>query len=147
MIAMSEITEEQKVAEFKQKLDKHDIEWKESAAKNARLFDPKAIAENAKQIQTLMDKDLGEVRYGLLTSREFKALNLGEVKDEEEQAYRVVHAMLQKANSNFAYEDFEAMPFDIKAILTERLTKRFPLFLRQQQLSGSQPTKTPNSSA
>ena len=141
MIAM---TEEQKVSEFRQKLEEHGTEQKEVAARNARLFDPKAIAENAKQIQTLMDKDLGEIRYGLLTSREFKALNLGEVKDEEEQAYRVVHAMLKKANPNFTYEDFEAMPFDIKAILTERLTKRFPLFLRQQQLSGSQQTGKPS---
>jgi hypothetical protein len=139
---MTEKTEEQKVAEFKRKLEEYEIVQKGTDAKNARLFDPKAIAENAKQIQTLMDKDLGEIRYGLLTSREFKALNLGKIKDEEEQAYRVVHAMLQKANPSFTYEDFEAMPFDIKAILTERLTKRFPLFLRQQQLSGSQPTKT-----
>jgi hypothetical protein len=138
------MTEEQKAAEFKQKLEEHETAQKEIDAKNARLFDPKAIAENAKQIQTLMDKDLGEIRYGYLTSREFKALNLGEIKDEEEQAYRVVHAMLQKASPDFTYEDFEAMPFDIKAILTERLTKRFPLFLRQQQLSGSQPTKTPS---
>ncbi len=141
------MTEEHKVAEFKQKLEEHETEQKEVDAKNARLFDPKAIAENAKQIQTLMDKDLGEIRYGYLTSREFKALNLAEVKDEEEQAYRVVHAMLQKASPDFTYEDFEAMPFDIKAILTERLTKRFPLFLRQQQLSGLQPIKTPSSSA
>jgi len=138
------MTEEQKAAEFKQKLEEHETAQKEINAKNARIFDPKAIAENAKQIQTLMDKDLGEIRYGCLTSREFKALNLGEIKDEEEQAYRVVHAMLQKASPDFTYEDFEAMPFDIKAILTERLTKRFPLFLRQQQLSGSQPTKTPS---
>ena len=144
MIAM---TEDQKVAEFKRQLEEHDTEQKEVAAKNARLFDPKAISESAKQIQTLMDKDLGEIHYGLLTSREFKALNLGNVTDEEEQAYRVVHAMLQKANPDFNYEDFEAMPFDIKAILTERLTKRFPLFLRQQQLSGFQQTKTPSSSA
>lgn len=142
---MTEKSEDQKVAEFKEKLEEHETKQKEADAKNARLFDPKAIAENAKHIQTLMDKDLGEVRYGLLTSREFKALNLGEVEDEEEQAYRVVHAMLQKANPDFTYEDFEAMPFDIKAILTERLTKRFPLFLRQQQLSGSQPTKKPSS--
>jgi hypothetical protein len=141
------MTEDQKIAEFKQKLEEHETAQKEIDAKNARIFDPKAIAENAKQIQTLMDKDLGEIRYGYLTSREFKALNLGEIKDEEEQAYRVVHAMLQKASPDFTYEDFEAMPFDIKAILTERLTKRFPLFLRQQQLSGSQPTKTPSSSA
>jgi hypothetical protein len=147
VIAMAEKTEEQKVAEFKQQLEEHETEQKEAAAKNARLFDPKAIAENAKQIQTLMDKDLGEVRYGYLNSKEFKALNLSEIKDEEEQAYRVVHAMLQKANPDFTYEDFEAMPFDIKAILTERLTKRFPLFLRQQQLSGSQPTGKPSSSA
>ena len=144
---MAEKSEDQKIAEYKQKLDEHGTEQKEVTERNARLFDPKAIAENAKQIQTLMDKDLGEVRYGYLTSKEFKALNLGEVKDEEEQAYRVVHAMLQKANQALTYEDFEAMPFDIKAILTERLTKRFPLFLRQQQLSGSQPTKTPSSSA
>jgi hypothetical protein len=144
---MTEKSEDQKIAEYKQKLEEHDTAQKEVAEKNARLFDPKAIAENAKQIQTLMDKDLGEIRYGYLTSKEFKALNLGEIKDEEEQAYRVVHAMLQKANPDFTYEDFEAMPFDIKAILTERLTQRFPLFLRQQQLSGSQPTKTPSSSA
>ena len=141
MIAM---TEEEKAEEFKQRLEEHTTERREVAAKNSRLFDPKAIAENARQIQTLNDKDLGEIRYGLLTSKEFKTLNLGEVKDEEEQAYRVVHAMLQKANPNFSYEDFEAMSFDIKAILTERLTKRFPLFLRQQQLNGSQPTKTPS---
>ena len=141
---MAEKTEEQKVAEFKQKLEEHETAQKEIDAKNARLFDPKAIAENAKRIQTVMDKDLGEIRYGYLTSKEFKALNLGEIKDEEEQAYRVVHSMLQKASPDFAYEDFEAMPFDIKAILTERLTKRFPLFLRQQQLHGLQPAKKPN---
>src|SRR4030043_497226 len=102
---MTEKTEQEKVAEFKQKLEEHETAQKEADAKNARLFDPKAIAENAKQIQTLMDKDLGEIRYGYLTSKEFKALNLGEVKDEEEKAYRVVNEMLQKASPDFSYED------------------------------------------
>jgi hypothetical protein len=52
--------------------------------------------------------------------------------------------MLQKADKDFSWADFEAMPFDIKAVLTERLSKRFPLFLRQQQLNGFQPTPKPS---
>jgi hypothetical protein len=141
---MTKKAEEHKVAEYKQKLEEHETQQKQTTQQNARLFDPKAISENARQIQTLHDKDLGEVRYGLLSSKEFKALDLGKVADEEEQAYRVVHAMLQKADPDFSWDDFEAMPFDIKAVLTERLSKRFPLFLRQQQLNGFQPTPKPS---
>lgn len=140
---MTEKNEEEKIEEYKRRLAEHEAE----AAGKARQFDPKALALNARKIQTLNDEHLGIIRYGLLTTREFKALNLQEIQDDEEKAYRVIHAMLQKAQPDFTYEDFDGLPFDVKAILTERLSKVFPNFLPQQPQSGSQPTKTPSSQA
>ncbi|MEM2143208.1 MAG: hypothetical protein QXQ81_08135, partial [Candidatus Thorarchaeota archaeon] len=140
LTAVTMETEQEKIEEYKRRLEECEAE----EDSKARLFDPKALALNARKIQTLNDKHLGIIRYGLLTTREFKALNLQGIQDDEEKAYRVIHAMLQKAQPDFTYEDFDGLPFDVKAILTERLSKVFPNFLPQQPQSGSQPTRKPS---
>lgn len=138
---MSGEAEEHRIAEYKRQIEAYEAEQQQKA----KVFDPKAIAENARQIQTLVDSELGVIRYGMLTWKEFKALNLQEIEDDEEKAYRVLHAMLRKAEPDLTWEDFEALPFHVKALLTERLSTVFPRFLPQQQPTGSRPTVKPNS--
>jgi len=130
---------------MKEKLEKDDQEQAVARAEAAKKFDPKALSELTRKIQVLTDPDLGEIRYGILTDPEVKALNLTEVKDDGEKAALVIHAMLQKADPTFTYQDYQALPFDVKGVLTIVMAGTFSRFLRIQQRLGSQPAPKPKS--
>jgi len=123
------LAEQGKIAEYRRQLEAYEAEKNEKA----KLFDIKAAVEDTRKIQTTEDPDLGVIRYKLLTWREFKALNLQNITDDEEKFYRVIHAMLQKAEPDFSWEDFEDLPFHVKAVLATRLSQVFPRFLAQPQ--------------
>jgi len=123
------LAEQGKIAEYRRQLEAYEAE----KAEKAKRFDPKELAEDTRKIHTIYDQELGEIRYGLLTWKEFKALNLETVEDNEEKFYRVIHAMLRKAEPALSWEEFEALPFHVKAILATRLSQVFPRFLAQQQ--------------
>ena len=146
MRAMTE-TEEQKVAEYKQKLEEHEIEDAEAKAEIAKKFDAKALAESTRKIQVLVDPDLGEIRYGLLSQSEFAALHLEAIQSDNEKAERVIHAMLQKADPALTWEDYQAVPFDVRGALTLVMSQLFTRFLHVQQRIGSTPLHKPKSSA
>lgn len=123
------MAQQDKTAEYKQQLEAYEAE----KAEKAKRFDPKALAEDTRKIHTVEDPDLGTIRYGFLTWKEFKALSLQDIEDDEEKFYRVIHAMLRKAEPDLSWEEFEALPFHVKAILATRLSQVFPRFLAQQQ--------------
>ena len=129
-----------KVDEYRKRLRAHD----EAKQEKAKVFDVRALAANTRQIYTIEDEALGIIRYGLLSAREVKELKLKEVADDEEKANIVVWAMLRKADPELSYDDFEALPFDTKALLLERMSKVFASFLQRQQPTGSAPTAKPN---
>jgi len=129
-----------KVDEYRKRLRAHD----EAKQEKAKVFDVRALAANTRQIYTIEDETLGIIRYGLLSSREVKELNLKKIVDDEEKANIVVWAMLRKADPELSYDDFEALPFDTKALLLERMSKVFASFLQRQQPTGSAQTTKPN---
>ncbi len=144
---MTEKTEDQKIADFKAKLEEHETEQTQAKAEIAKKFDAKALSESTRKIHVLIDPDLGEIRYGLLTQTEFAALHLEVIQNDNEKAERVIHAMLQKAQPTLTWEDFQAMPFDIRGALTLVMSQLFSRFLHIQQRIGSTPVPKPKSLA
>ncbi len=131
------------IEEMKEKLEQYEQEQNAAQAETARKFDLKALSESTRKIQVITDPDLGEIRFGLLTDDEVKTLTLNTIKEDSERADRVIHAMLQKAEPTFTYEDYKALPFDVKGALTILLSRTFSRFLRLQQRLGSQPAPQP----
>jgi len=129
-----------KVDEYRKKLRAHG----KAKQEKAKVFDVRALAANTRQIYSLEDENLGLIRYGLLSAKEVKELDLKKVADDEEKANIVVWAMLRKADPELSYDDFEALPFDKKALLLERMSKVFASFLQRQQPTGSAPTPKPS---
>jgi len=129
-----------RVDEYRKKLRAHD----EAKQEKAKVFDVRALAANTRQIYTIQDEALGVIRYGLLSAKEVKELDLKKVVDDEEKANIVVWAMLRKADPELSYDDFEALPFDSKALLLERMSKVFASFLQRQRQTGSAPTAKPS---
>lgn len=142
-----EKTEDQRVADFKAKLEEHEKEQAQAKAETAKEFDAKALAESTRKIHGIVDPDLGEIRYGLLTQVEFAALHLEAIQNDNEKAERVIHAMLQKAQPNLTWNDFQAMPFDVRGALTLVMSQLFTRFLHIQQRLGSTPAPKPKSLA
>jgi len=70
-----------KVDEYRKRLRAHD----EAKQEKAKVFDVRALAANTRQIYTIEDETLGIIRYGLLSSREVKELNLKKIVDDEEK--------------------------------------------------------------
>jgi hypothetical protein len=140
-------SEEQKITQYKQKLEEHEIEDAKAKAEIAKKFDAKALAESTRKIHVLVDPDLGEIRYGLLSQSEFAALHLEAIQNDNEKAERVIHAMLQKADPALTWEDYQAMPFDVRGALTLVMSQLFTRFLHIQQRIGSTPPQKPRSLA
>lgn len=129
--------EEQKIAEYRQRLEEHEREEAEAKAEAAKKFDVRALAESTRKIHVLVDPDLGEIRYGLLSQAEFAALHLEAVESDNEKAERVIHAMLRKADPALTWEDYQALPFDVRGALTLVMSQLFTRFLHIQQRIGS----------
>jgi hypothetical protein len=139
------LAEQGKLAEYRRRLEMHEREVEAAKAEAAGKFDVKALAESTRQIHVLVDPDLGEIRYGLLSQAEFAALHLEAIQNDNEKAERVIHAMLRKADPSLSWEDFQALPFDVRAALTLVMSQLFTRFLRVQQRAGLAPAQKPNS--
>ncbi len=147
MRTMTSKTEDQKVVEYRKKLEEHESEQVQAKAEIAGRFDAKALAESTRKTHVLVDPDLGEIRYGLLSQSEFADLHLETVQNDVEKAERVIHAMLQKADPSLTWEDYQAIPFDVRGALTIVMSQLFTRFLHVQQRIGSQPVPKPKSLA
>jgi hypothetical protein len=130
-------------AEFEEKIAKFEAQAEVEAAEISKKFDVRALSESTRQVQKIVDPDLGEVRYMLLTEDDRKALHLDDVKSESEKTDLIIHAMLHKADPDLMYEDYKALPFDMKAAVTLLLGRTFSRFLRVQRRIGSQVAEKP----
>jgi len=111
----------------------------EQAAKKvvvAKRFDPAVVLADAKKVHVLVDPELGEVRYGKLSKREFDELQAANDGDVE-RAYKMVFMMLKKGYPELSKDEFEAMPFEVVARLSEAFAAKLTGFLR------STPKKSP----
>ena len=127
-----------RIAEFEKIAADDQAKRAVAVATSAKLFDPKALAESTRTIQVLIDPDLGEIHFGLLSNTELAALNVQGIASDMERAERVICAMLQKGDVSLTWEDYQALPFDVHNALTLLMSQQFSRFLRVQRRLGSQ---------
>jgi hypothetical protein len=92
-------------------------------------FDPAEVVAEAAIIRELNDSILGKVRFGALTLKELRSIS--KFDDVNDRSYHMIHLMLQKAYPNLTFEQFEAMPFEKVARLSQLLNKHISGFLQK----------------
>ena len=107
------------------------MEQAEKLAVVAKKFDPKEVLKSARKVHCIVDKQLGEVRYGMLSLKEIN--ELPKEPDIQKRAFQVLYAMLHKGYPDLTFKEFEALPFDVAARLSKLLSDRFTGFLQQQK--------------
>ena len=100
-------------------------------------FDIKSITN---KIRTLTDETLGEVSYGVPSLRELIEIN--QIKDEGEQAKKVVFIMLHKADETVTPESVEAADSDLVIYMASVLLKAVDFRVSSPDRSPS-PTSPP----
>jgi hypothetical protein len=133
------------------------IEHEEALAENnatreaaAKQYSIKDAVRRANEIISVVDDVLGEIRFGVLTSTEFDALNLSSCKTKEDMLKVVIAAMFKKASPEVTLADIEALPADDYTIISGVVAKYLPGFLRvgrQILKDGLNQTSTPKSLA
>jgi hypothetical protein len=119
----------------------HEEALAENAAEDEKTKKRYSIADavrRANEIVSVYDETLGEFRFGILSVKEFNALDLSKCNTKQEMLDHVVHAMLHKANPDIALADLAALPQDDYTIIVSTLSRYLPGFLRM----GKQVLKT-----
>ena len=119
----------------------HEEALAQNAAKDEKTKKQYSISDavrRANEIVSVYDETLGEFRFGILSVKEFNALDLSKCKTKQEMLDLVVHAMLQKANPEVTLADLAALPQDDYTIIVSTLSRYLPGFLRM----GKQVLKT-----
>lgn len=124
-------TEASRVDEYREALDADEAERSAKRAAVGKRFDPKVVLADANAVHVLVDPVLGEVKYGKLSKREFDELQTS--KDGEvERAYKMVFLMLRKGYPGLTREEFEQMPFEVIARLSEAFAAKLTGFLQSK---------------
>jgi hypothetical protein len=122
---------------------------KEEAAEReiAKKFDPRQILEKAREIKTIKDPLLGEVKYTTLPAKDLWELN--KISDEWERTRKMIFLLLHKAYPELKSEkDLDDFPAEELTRLCELIASPANFFhLPQTSTPGSTKTKTPKSSA
>jgi hypothetical protein len=122
---------------------------KEEAAEReiAKKFDPRRILEKAREIRTIKDPVLGEVKYTTLPAKDLWELN--KISDEWERTRKMIFLLLHKAYPELKSEkDLDDFPAEELTRLCELIASPENFFYLPQTLkAGSAKTKMPKSSA
>ncbi len=127
----------------------HEAALAENEAQRTAIRKQYSIREavrRASEIVDVVDETLGTVRFGVLSIKEFEALDLAKYKSKEEMLRVVIFAMFRKADPEISLENIEAMPMDDYTIVTSIVTRYLPGFLRlgtQILKAGSTSTQAP----
>jgi hypothetical protein len=113
----------------------------------AKKFDPTRILEKAREIRTIKDPVLGEVKYTTLPAKDLWELN--KISDEWERTRKMIFLLLHKAYPELKSEkDLDDFPAEELTRLCELIASPENFFYLPQTLKpGSTKTKTPKSSA
>lgn len=113
----------------------------------AKKFSPQKILEDAKAIHVLNDSVLGEVKYTILTTGDFFAMN--KITDEWERARSTIFRLLHKAYPELkAEQDLDNFPGHVTTRLCELIADPENFFqIPQASMNGSELTKKRKSSA
>ena len=140
---MSEKTSKKSPAEVGREL----FEKEEAAEREiAKKFDPRRILEKAREIRTIKDPVLGEVKYTTLPAKDLWELN--KISDEWERTRKMIFLLLHKAYPELKSEkDLDDFPAEELTRLCELIASPENFFHLPQTLkAGSTKTKTPKSS-
>jgi len=124
-----------KAEEFKRKLEEYERE----KAEKSKVFDVREVVRSSREVRTLNDPELGEIRYGVLTVSDL--LELSKVRDDAVRGLRMLHLMLKKADPELRFEDVKSLPMDVAARLMNALMEKENFFQAQRPWrSGSRQT-------
>jgi len=124
-------------ADILERSAKERADFDAEKAEKAGFFDPRQFIGLTTDVQTVPDPELGLIRYKYLTTSDF--LGLRDAKEElgdEEMAQRAMWLMMNKANPDFTFEDFKALPQDVSTRLILALTPKIS-FLKQIRTTPS----------
>jgi len=117
---------EDKTKEYARKLEKFEAE----KAEKAKAFNIADLVANAKTLRKVEVKDVGEVKYGVLTLRDSAAL--AKAESNEQRSSMMLWLMLRKAYPTLKLDDVEDLPMDVAAKILTAITRDMG-FLTQQQ--------------
>ncbi len=149
-MAAHKVEIEKRIQELENRVAEDDAREATHKAAAARRYDVREACRKSSEIRVVTDDVLGEIRFGVLSFKEFADLKLNDIEDPNERVCKVIHAMLAKADPLLTFEEVESLPFDDFTILNRVLGESLPGFLRlakQVLNSGSAQTKTRKPSA
>jgi len=130
-----------KVDEMKEDLNKIE----EEKLKRVRVFNPKQLVKQAKQIRELYDEDLGLIRYSLLSYNQLQDI-IEEFKENKDRSMQLLFQMLVPANPGLTVDEVKAMPYEVVVRLLTRLQKEGGFFPAKASGNGSTSTEAPKPS-
>jgi len=117
-------------------------EHEEKKREIAKKFDPKQLV--SKDLQTVYDEELGEIRFGQLTLKD--SLEVGKAKTDEERSLLVLYHMLRKAYPDITLEDVENFPLDAATRLMTLMSQNIGFLASPQTPSPIGSKQTPQRS-
>jgi hypothetical protein len=114
----------------------------EEKLKRVRVFNPKELVKQAKEVRELYDEDLGTIRYKLLTYAQLNEI-VEKHTDNKDRSMQLLFMMLSPANKDLKVEDIKAMPYEVVVRLLTKLQKEGSFFPQKQSANGSDATPSP----
>jgi hypothetical protein len=126
-------------------MENHLKELEEEKLKRVRIFNPKQIVKQAKEIRELYDDDLGLIRYSLLSYNQLQEI-IDNFKENKDRSMQLLFKMLAPANEGLTVEDIKAMPYEVVVRLLMKLQKEGGFFPQKPSENGSTSTQQPKQS-
>jgi hypothetical protein len=130
-----------KVSEYEKALENYTAE----KLARVKIFNPKEITRNAKQIREIYDEDLGTIRYVLLNYNELSEI-IEKYQDNKERSIQLLFKQLSPAHEGLTVDDIENMPYEVVVRLLTKLQKEGGFFPQRPLPSGSASTQEPKPS-
>jgi hypothetical protein len=120
-------------------------ELEEEKLKRVRIFNPKELVKQAREIREIYDDDLGLIRYSLLSYNQLQEI-IENFKENKDRSMQLLFKMLAPANPGLTVEDIKAMPYEVVVRLLTKLQKEGGFFPQKPSQNGSTLTQQPKQS-
>jgi hypothetical protein len=112
-------------------------------AEIAKKFNPDELIKEASKPRVLVDEELGEIHYVLLTTKDLFELN--GIENKQERAVQMIFRMLKPCYPTLTLEKIEQLPSDVTTRLATVLSGNMDFLQKQKPLTdGSKPTEKRN---
>ena len=120
-------------------MEKHLREMEEEKLKRVRIFNPKQLVKQAKEIREIYDDDLGLIRYSLLSYNQLQEI-IENFEENKDRSMQLLFKMLAPANEGLTVDDIKAMPYEVVVRLLTKLQKEGGFFPQKTSANGSTST-------